>query len=232
MNHPTANPTVLRKSPQGFSLIEVLIVIAIISVLMTAGAIGMKHILAGKNTSTGISTCESLMSEARSLAIANRCDARLMVLDDPDSDKHLQRIVIVHQKIDDSGDVVEGEWVLAARGYDLPAGAYFSERFSKLNDGGDIPTDTLNSSQIDKNTFAGDYFVYEFNSEGISKNPGAKFVIGAGVRGKGADQPRTAKGAEKDFGGFVIWRNGRTSLFRNPDHIGISDSDISENANF
>jgi hypothetical protein len=33
----------------------------------------------------------------------------------------------------------------------------------------------------------------------------------------------TASG-KRDFGGFVIWRNGRTSMFRNPEQIDLPAS--------
>ncbi|MDP4625403.1 MAG: type II secretion system GspH family protein, partial [Akkermansiaceae bacterium] len=47
------------RSKPGFTLIEVLTVVAIISILMTAAAIGLGNIGSGKNTSSAIATCES-----------------------------------------------------------------------------------------------------------------------------------------------------------------------------
>ena len=64
------------------------------------------------------------------------------------------------------------------------------------------------------------YAIYEFNGEGIFTEAGASFVIAAGVRPKGKE-PRTTASASKDFAGFVIWRNGRTSTYRNPDQMNI-----------
>jgi hypothetical protein len=66
----------------------------------------------------------------------------------------------------------------------------------------------------------GKYLVYEFNSEGICLTPGASFIIGTGVRPDG-QEPRATGEGKRDFAGFVVWRNGRTSLFRGPDEIGI-----------
>ena len=67
--------------------------------------------------------------------------------------------------------------------------------------------------------FNGDYFYYEFNSEGISANPGAGFVVGGGVWRPADEKPRVRRSGERDFGGFVVWRNGRTSLYRSPSQI-------------
>jgi hypothetical protein len=71
-----------------------------------------------------------------------------------------------------------------------------------------------------KKDYAGDYLYYEFNEEGICTTPGASFVIGAGARPVG-QAPRVTGSAKRDFGGFVVWRNGRTSTFRGPDHLGL-----------
>jgi hypothetical protein len=69
-----------------------------------------------------------------------------------------------------------------------------------------------------KREYNGEYVKYEFNSEGICTTPGASFVVGMGTRAAGGTErrPRTIGGAKLDFGGFVIWRNGNTSIFRDP----------------
>jgi prepilin-type N-terminal cleavage/methylation domain-containing protein len=224
MSYPTALPVPFRKNPRGFSLIEVLIVIAIIAILMTGGAIGMKHIVAGKNTSTAVSVSESLFSEARGIAIAKRVKARVMIdVDEVNSDNYLRRVVIAYQEINDAGSVVADSWVLAGRGYQIPGGAYFSLAYSQLYDAdtsawSDIPTENITGGDFNTK-YAGTYAYYEFNAEGIFQNPGSSFVVGAGVRGKEQTNPKVTKSAEKDFSGFVIWRNGRTSVYRSPKHI-------------
>jgi len=185
----------------------------------------MKHILTGKNTSTAISVSESLFNEARSLALAKRCNARLMVdINDPDNDNYLRRIVIAHQRIDIDGSIIEDEWIVASRGYKIPGNAHFSRTYSRLNNGDPVLTEEISAANIDKTQYAGEYVYYEFNGEGIFQNPGASFVIGAGIRGNGDAEPRTTKSDGKDFAGFVVWRNGRTSAFRNPDHINIDEN--------
>jgi hypothetical protein len=76
-----------------------------------------------------------------------------------------------------------------------------------------------------KAAFAGSYYYYEFNAEGICTTPGASFVVGAGARpvNKPEDKPRVTSSAARDFGGFVVWRNGSTSMFRSPDQMDIPD---------
>ena len=70
---------------------------------------------------------------------------------------------------------------------------------------------------------------YEFNSQGIITSPPPtngndygndvpRFVIRAGSLPPGSTEPIPASGAgERNVGGFVIWKNGRTAVFRHPD---------------
>lgn len=212
-----------RKSSSGFSLVEILIVILIISILMTAGVMGLKNLSAGKGTSTAITTCESLFNEARVIAISKRCNTRVMVdVDDNTSDTYLRRVVIAHQKINDDGSVDPNAWILATRSYEMPAATFFSKEYSKLTDGNDIPQANMSGENFTAR-YTGNYAYYEFNSEGVSLNPGASFIIGGGIRPKG-QEPRFISDAAKDVAGFVIWKNGRTSTYRNPEHMEIDDT--------
>ena len=47
-----------------------------------------------------------------------------------------------------------------------------------------------------------------------------RFVIRAGSLPPGSTEPIPASGAgERNVGGFVIWKNGRTAVFRHPDQV-------------
>lgn len=212
-----------RKGSSGFSLIELLVVILIISILMTAGVMGLKNLSAGKGTSSAIATCESLINEARTIAISKHCNSRLMVdVDDSNSDNYLRRVIIAHQKINDDGTIDPNAWILASRAYFLPSGTYYSKEYSQLTDGGNIPEAAMTGENFTA-LYAGDYAYYEFNAEGISLNPGASFILGGGIRPKG-QEPRFIRDAEQDLAGFVIWRNGRTSTYRNPEQMNMDSS--------
>lgn len=218
MNHPFPKATHFpgtRRLP-GFTLVEILTVIAIITILMAAGAIGIGNINAGKNVTSAVATCESLFEEARTIAVSKRCKARLMInVNDPTNEIYLRKIIIAHEKINDDGTIAVGSWVVASRGYDMPKGTYFSRVYSFSGDGGAIPETLLEDVKTD---FLGRYAYYEFNGEGIFDDAGASFVVGSGVRPIG-QEPKTAKGAARDFSGFVVWRNGRTSIYRSPEQI-------------
>jgi prepilin-type N-terminal cleavage/methylation domain-containing protein len=232
----------LYSTPQrhrdGFTLVEMLVVIVIMSILMTAGAIGIGN-MGGKGVSSGVATAESLFDEARSIAVGQRIYARVMIAKELKNSKsdNLRRMVVVSEKLksdgtrdlDDSGR--PNDWVVSSRGAVLPDQVYFSDTYSKDTDGGDIKDEPLKGAS---KSYEGSYYYYEFNSEGICETPGAKFVIGTGSRSinNPTEQPRVTSEGKRDFGGFVVWRNGRTSIYRTPEQISNSIKSLTTGSKF
>ena len=58
--------------PTGFTLVELLAVILVISILMTVGVMGVKNLSGGKSTTAAVASVEGLFEEARLLNIAHR----------------------------------------------------------------------------------------------------------------------------------------------------------------
>jgi len=212
-----------RRGRAAFSLVELMIVILIISILMTVAAVTVNGLTGGKSVTAAMTNVEALAAEARTLAVSKGTNARLMVdvNDNTQQDRYLRRVVVAYQDTDpNTGKVVPGSWSLSSRGYVLPDKVFFSKTYSKKDHKNGIPLDTPFNFTSGKAEYQGKYIIYEFNSEGICQTPGASFVVGSGVRAPGKD-PMVAGSAKSDFGGFVIWRNGRTSMFRTPQHIGL-----------
>jgi prepilin-type N-terminal cleavage/methylation domain-containing protein len=243
------NSTVLKIDPRrqsrGFTLVEMLVVIAIMSILMTAGAIGLSG-MGGKGVTSGVASAESLFDEARSMAIGKNLRTCVLVAKDlkNNSGDNLRRIVVAYENIDATTGLPKDpnsltpDWVLSSRGAVLPDQTFFSQKFSKLdhaNGGGTIPevlTGKIKSAPSASSSAApaavkaaydGTYYIYKFNSQGISENIGASFIIGSGTRpvNKPTASPQITSSAKRDFGGFVVWRNGMTSVFRTPDQASI-----------
>ena len=225
-----------RRHASAFTLVELLVVIAIMSILMAAGAIGLGG-MGGKGVTSGVATAESLFDEARSVAVGQQTRARVLVAKDLKNNPadNLRRIVIVSAKVDDDGsEISPPEWEISSRGVVLPDQTFFSQDYSKkdqANSTGVLEEMTLSGA---KAAYEGNYFYYEFNSQGICTTPGAGFVIGNGSRGvtKTADKPRVNSSGKSDFGGFVVWRNGRTSVFRSPAQIASGIDSLNPGATF
>lgn len=206
---------------RGFTMLEMLTVVAIISVLMTIGAMGIRGITSGKGTSTAMPNCESVFAEARAMAIGKNTNTRVLVdvRDINDRSNYLRRIVIATQQLDDEGNSTDA-WILESRGYTLPEGTFFSKQFSKENS-----SDANAKMKEESYTFvgrqadSGKYVAYEFNSFGNAVKPGASFVIASGARPPG-QEPQVTASAKRDFAGFTLWQNGETTVFRDLKAIG------------
>jgi len=226
----TSQHTQVGEHVPGFTLLEMLVVVVIVSILMTAAAVGING-LGGKTVTSAVAQSEALFDEARATAKSRGIRSCVLVAkslnNNPADD--LRRIVIAYEKINPvTGEPLaapdeDPDWDLSSRGTLLPEKVYFSEVLSKLdheNGSGLIPTVNLT---LVKNSYQGEYFIYQFNSEGVSVNAGASFVIGTGARDSTKPSvlasPRVTSAGRRDFGGFVIWRNGGTSLFRKPNQI-------------
>jgi prepilin-type N-terminal cleavage/methylation domain-containing protein len=223
-----------RAGVRAFTLIEMMVVVAIISILMTIGVIGMNAI-GGKSVSGGVSSAEALFEEARYLAVGKRVRtcvlvARSLNINRPDE---LRRLLVAHEEINATTGAPLAptdptpRWVITSRGSVLPKDVYFSTSFSKKDHKAATDLDFVTSADLVglKASYAGTYFVYEFDADGIARHPGASFVIGIGKRNQnvaatGANRPRVdASAAKRDFGGFLVMRNGSVSVFRDPDQI-------------
>lgn len=236
-----------KQRSRAFTLVELLVVIAIMSILMTAGAIGLGG-MGGKGVTSGVATAESLFAEARAIAVGQRTKARVLVAERLTNNPadNLRRIVVVSAEIDPATGREKDPltWVLSSRGALLPDQTFFSARFSsKDSQSGGIQLDTMTLPASAKASFQGSYFYYEFNAEGIcstgvtsggSGYRAPSFVVGAGARNlKNAnDPPRVTAAGKRDFGGFVVWRNGQTSLYRSPEQIQGGVNNLNSGAQF
>ena len=120
--------------------------------------------------------------------------------------------------------IQDGNWVTASKGVKLPEGVLLLNDLSNRSN-------AHQCHKVARSILGGSgqcLPYYEFNSQGIITQPPPqavtlrqrvpRFVIRAGSLPPGSTEPIAASGAgERNVGGFVIWKNGRTAVFRHPD---------------
>lgn len=213
-----------RSSRGGFTLLELLVVIGIIG-LMLAIAAGISRNMSGNRVSSASAQAEALFDEARAIAVGGGRFSRVLIdVNDANSETYLRRIAIVAQILDKNGLPMPDQWEMTGSVLTLPTFVYVSKAFSRKDFFGG--TNALDEMRLTGGAYEGTYAYYEFNSEGICSSGVANdgsytapaFVLGRGVRDPGAE-PRTMADGRREFSGFVIWRNGSTSVFRDPGQI-------------
>ena len=221
------------RSRPGFTLVEMIVVIAIIAVLATAGMVGLGG-TGGKSVTSAVATTESLFNEARELAVTKNLRTCVLIAKDltNNSAENLRRMVVAYEETNVDGTAKDStnatpNWTLSSRGVTLPDQTFFSQKFSKTNHKTGPAPDTIATTSAltaAKAAYLGSYYIYVFNNQGICETPGTSVVIGAGSRNlnSSTDKPKVTSSGRRDFGGFVVWRNGQTSVFRNPSQISSS----------
>ena len=223
--NPLLSPA--RFHAAAFSLLELLVVISIIAVLMTIGSYGIKNFSKASGVSAAIPIAQGVFSQARSLAIEKGTNTRVMMhadnrTDNLNRERNLRYMVVQYWDTKDTEVTTDDEWVTASKGVKLPEGVYYSVSLSNLDP---APNTTVSSGALPGGAVQ-NCRVYQFNPQGIitspvpSGNNVPRFVIRAGGLPAGMTEPIPAGGAgERNVGGFVIWKNGRTAVFRHPDQV-------------
>lgn len=219
------HPNQIASKKRGFTLIELIVVIAIIATLLAIGVGTIKNVAGAKGVSTGVSLAEGVFDHARNIA-KNNGSARVLIYCDTGGtnkdkrEKYLRYLAVAAPKLkpkNDPSDPDEIEWKIVSSGVSLPTDTFFNEKLSP-------------GVQKDKAKFPGfkdkkECYFYEFNSEGALVSPATdgKFVIQAGKLIPGQDIPKKLPKRKRDVGGFRIWSSGKTSIFRSPNQISSSD---------
>ncbi|MGJ8676666.1 MAG: pilus assembly FimT family protein [Akkermansiaceae bacterium] len=214
-----------------FTLVEMLIVVTIVTIMLSVGAVGLKNLSKGGGVSAAVPLAESIFAQARDLGVSKGASARVLInADQNDHEKYLRYMIVAYEYAED--DDSSTRWVAESRGVYLPKGVYFSQQYSSSEHsegGGSVEEDNvdlyggIDDSSANTN-LSGNYFVYEFNAEGNSTTPGASFVVNAGSKAQKQAFPRVTGNSIKGFDGFIIWKKGTTSGFRHPDQLGIPSS--------
>jgi prepilin-type N-terminal cleavage/methylation domain-containing protein len=237
-----AIPNTHPKQPRaGFSLIELMVVIMIISILSGIVIAAMNGSDDSRSLDSGVSRLDSLFSLARSAAITRKQTTRVLLnFDSTQPDRMLRYATIVY--LDD-----DGQWQVYSEGEFLPDGVYFSPALSTNTDPLYVWTLAINSTtlnitqpaspnltpvnayKLSTNTdnlshaaAANKWYAFEFAPNGTFSNPGARVVLVNGIL-QSATQlsiPVEAGTEVTDIAkGFVVFRSGKVLYFQSGEQI-------------
>ncbi len=204
-------------------------VMMVIAILLSVAAVGLQSIKGGQSTTTALSITEALFDEARSAAVGRGTRARLLIhkdLNDADyeGDRYLSYMYVAVEGTNQAGEAQGGGWTVETRATKLPTGVYFSiEESERVAAAIGVGKPGTMSIKLPGSDALKECYYFEFNAEGVcvdSENaaldPGAAVVLIRGALPRDAEEPTILKNNKV---GFVIWRNGRTSIFRSPEQI-------------
>ena len=204
-------------------------VMMVIAILLSVAAVGIQSIKGGQSTTTALSITEALFDEARSAAVGRGTRARLLIhkdLNDADyeGDRYLSYMYVAVEGTNQAGEAQGGGWTVETRVTKLPTGVYFSiEESERVAAAIGLGKPGTMSIKLPGSDALKECYYFEFNPEGVcvdsenaASDPGAAVVLIRGALPRDAEEPTILKNNKV---GFVIWRNGRTSIFRSPEQI-------------
>lgn len=236
--------TFFKKANGGFTLVELMVVMAIIGVMMTMAAGVLRDSGKGRGLDSGVDMLESLVREARATAQGNDCYTRLIIAKDEkdtsNKTRHLRYMTVQMKRKKentngtyDGTDVAgDGVWVSTSSGVTLPQGVFFSPTYSTTVKWMDSTGGDMLGQEVTRIAGKGQTAVYyiEFDEKGryvtpqsdpLNVTPGQRLVVISGRPGKGA---RAVDGViPTDFDshrrpaaarGIVVWPTGDISRLR------------------
>lgn len=191
--------------PGGFSLVELLTVIAVIGLLAGISALALRDQSGGALRSS-VNVMISQLQAARTAAVLHNAPVRLLVENSNEEETGLRRMLLVRR-------VGTNDWEQTGPAVRLPKQVFFyagEETPHSTRASGNTPPGTM--------TFDGrDHFYYEFNSTGASeRNAGARIVLANGVF---VPSQGWRKKDDEQIQGLFLRRIGETSLFEDPEHL-------------
>lgn len=202
---PGTIPSCPGRDRAAFSLIELLVVVAVISVLASVTVLVVPGMVEGRGLAGGVSLASSMAHIGRSSALLNNSRARMLFDDDyvaASPDRYRRRVAVVRWVADPDGG--PSGWVLSGGPNTLPEGVFFDKESSTSP--GTMGFD-LGSTTAQNGTSGPQWSYYEFDPAGmLDERRMVALKTGFQEGGEIVERGTTAK---RD--GFLLQKLGRVT---------------------
>ncbi len=239
---------IFSSSRKGFTMVELLVVMALIGILMTMSAGVLRDAGKGRGIESAVEMLESMVQEARTTAQGNDTCTRLVIACDPKDNsadsRHLRFITVQILEPKDAKNSYDGSelpkagvWKSTSAGQLLPPGVFFSPHFStplEWAEGSHQPMIGTTSTKLSNKGFTQVYFI-EFDEKGRFVAPNGdpmnptspqRLVLINGRIGDGRNShdgivPRELDSKKRPVGakGITVWPSGDVSLLRTDEQV-------------
>ncbi len=220
---------------RGFTLVELLVVVAIMSLMLTFAANLLKGTDTTKGLQSGVDLLNSTITEAREIAKGRATWTRVVIPVEPDNkslkSRHLRFAAVMAWESSDPMNLDlkpmgnDTEWKMQSKGVEFPDGVYFSPELSQVldNEGISDGGKPISSRKVEAQISGGkvtDCYYLEFDRLGRLTWPRGltKVVMMVGARrqdGSILPAPRDEAGRPQQASGLMVFPNGETSYLRN-----------------
>lgn len=209
-------PKYSKHPVSGFSLVELLTILAVVAVLAGASVGVTRDVVTGSGVRGAVSLAAGFVEHARTQAVVRGGGSRVIIDADPNSPTHLRRIAVIRGERLNSGGIV---WHLAARPETLPTNAFFSEAYS--DGAGTMRFDFAGGGSQNGNT-GSEVRYFEYDAQGrLVSPPGSGLPRLVFVTGKldGARELIVSESREASRQGFILRPAGNLTHFESPEQI-------------
>lgn len=225
---------------KGFTLVELLVVVAIISLMLTLAANSLRGLDKSKGVVSGVDLLNGALVEAREIAKGRATWTRVVIPITPmnrtKDSRHLSFAAVMVWEPDNEMDLTEApmsddlSWKMISKGVKFPDGIYFSDKYSTLlpSTGDERAPKPINSQTVMAQISGGaptECYYVEFDKLGRMTWPrgATRLVLMSGVfqPGKSAimPNPKDETGKPSQAAGLAIFPQGQISRLQNSTQI-------------